>query len=532
MRWHGVAAWLVVGLAVTAYAEDLPSDTPKGGKTLGDLLEQEEEDREEDKRVRVEASKPDKTAAPSKAAIDEAAALIRDLYKKEIAAAKTPTQRSDLARVLLKQANDSRSDPAGYFVLLDEAASLAAKGGDTITAFQALDRLTSAFDVPAIPRKLAALEALSASSPPPAHKQIAELALALVDQAMASDDYKMAKDLVSIGAASSRKSKDAASGKIAGIRAAEIEKLIKQYATIKEALATIEKTPDDAKANQAAGTYFCFTKGNWGRGLPMLAKGDDAALKRLAEKDLAKPGDSSAQLAIGDDWWDFSQTQEGPTKVNLQVHACDWYRKALPKATGLAKAKAEKRVADVSAELAKTAGGVSTLPLFARVQDAVKNKKLNHVRAIGYSFGEKWTDIPEQGGILTGLDIGLNPNDGSLITVQAYYTTQRGEVAGKLFGVATPVATKLRAKPGYAIGAMTMREGYGIGGIVVKFMQMQGDTLNPAQSYDSEYVGGRLGDNEDLDVSGEPIVGIHGCLKRDGSLGSIGTVTPGFDGLK
>jgi len=533
MRCHWFGAMLLAVSAAASAADGPPSDSPKGGRTLGDLLGQPENDADAPERIRVEPAKPDKPGPPPKKAIEEATALIHDLYKKEMAAAKTPAERSTLARVLLKQANESRSDPAGYFVLLDEACSFAAKGGDTITAFQALDRLTDAFDVPLLDRKLKALEALSGSSPPPAHKQIAEMALALVDQAVEVDDYKMAKDLVTLGAASARKSKDAAAGKLAVARTADIDRLSKQYSTIKDAIVTVEKSPDDPKANLTAGTYYCFTKGNWARGLPMLAKGDNADFKALSDKDLAKPRESVDQLAIGDGWWDLAEAQEDPSnKVHLRVRACEWYRQALPNVTGLAKAKAEKRVADVSEELAKGPSGSPTLPLFARAQDAVKNGRLNLVHPKGFGIGQKWSDVPEQGGVLVGLDVGLNPRDGTVVAVRGIYATQRGEIEGKLFGMATPLAVKLRSKAGYAVSGFAIRGGLNVDGLVVTFMQIQGDRLNSTQSYRSDNIGGRVGDNEELAVTGEPIIGLHGHLHRDGRIASLGTITPSVDSVK
>lgn len=538
------AVIVLLMLTPTAWAEPPSGQAGKKEKTLGDLLGQPDgppaidtpEPKPDGHGKGIGGDRPLATTAtesaatiadlPTQEAIDEAASVVRDLYKDDIAAAKSPAQKTELARVLLKQAKDSKSDPAGYFVLLEEACSLAIKGGDVVTAFEALDRLTSTFRVSDLKRMRDALEGLAGTSPPAAHKQIAELALALIDQAVGADDYVIAKDLVGIGATSARKSKDADAAKIAVAKAAEIDKLAKQFAVVKDSIATLEQSPDDPKANLAAGTYFCFAKGNWARGLPMLARSDDMAFKVLAEKDLARPRESAAQMTIGDGWWNVSESQEGVAKRHLRVRATDWYRQAIPKASGLAKAKAEKRLADVSAELVKGATGGATLPLFAKAQNAVKNNKLKNLGPVGFGIGKQWSDVPEQGGVLVGLDVGLHPRDGYVVAVRGVYATQRGEIRGELIGLPTPLVVPIKAKPGYAVGAMSIRGGLNVDGLVVTFMQIQGDRLNPAQKYMGENIGGRGGNQDELSDSGEPIIGLQGHLHRDGRIASLGIITP------
>ena len=48
-------------------------------------------------------------------------------------------------------------------------------------------------------------------------------------------------------------------------------------------LPVLEKQPGDPTANLAAGRYYCFVKGDWEMGIPMLALGSETALKELAE---------------------------------------------------------------------------------------------------------------------------------------------------------------------------------------------------------------------------------------------------------
>ena len=56
------------------------------------------------------------------------------------------------------------------------------------------------------------------------------------------------------------------------------------------------------------GTYLCFVRGDWDRGLPHLAAGSDAALAATAKHDLARPQDAAARAAAGDAWWGLAGT--------------------------------------------------------------------------------------------------------------------------------------------------------------------------------------------------------------------------------
>lgn len=90
---------------------------------------------------------------------------------------------------------------------------------------------------------------------------------------------------------------------------------------------------------------MCLMKGDWEKGLPMLAMGGDAKLKAPTAKDLAEPKEAAAQVEVGDAWWDLAEAEKGPAKSNLQKRALHWYRLALPNLAGLNKTRVEKRVA-------------------------------------------------------------------------------------------------------------------------------------------------------------------------------------------
>ena len=59
------------------------------------------------------------------------------------------------------------------------------------------------------------------------------------------------------------------------------------YGDAKKSLAILFEKPDDPDANLKFGKYRCFIKSDWKSGLPMLAHGNDPALKSLAAEEIA-----------------------------------------------------------------------------------------------------------------------------------------------------------------------------------------------------------------------------------------------------
>ena len=139
----------------------------------------------------------------------------------------------------------------------------------------------------------------------------------------------------------------------------EIERLTKRYAAVGESLKKAAADASDADANLAAGRWQCFVKGNWDKGIPLLAKGKDADLSAVAKQDLADPNDPKAQMDLGDAWWTLSEKEPAAGKAFMQARAWRWYNEALPKLTGLDKARVERRMmSPIASEGPSSRGGL------------------------------------------------------------------------------------------------------------------------------------------------------------------------------
>ena len=149
--------------------------------------------------------------------------------------------------------------------------------------------------------------------------------------------------------------------------AAKADDLKKQQASSEEyrrALAVMENDPAEPAANLAAGRYLCLVKGDWERGVPMLALGSDAALKAVAIMELRGANSAEQQAAIGNAWWDAAETRQGEERDMLRLRAGLWYRQAESKLGGLAALKIKQRMEEISKlgrEIPEASGGPADL---------------------------------------------------------------------------------------------------------------------------------------------------------------------------
>lgn len=291
--------------------------------------------------------KPFKLAPPpDPAAVREGEKSIRELFKAEYAR-KFATDLQAFAKKLLDEAVKPETDPVTRYVLLGEARELAAQAGDAATVLAAVAALERRYAVDTVPIKTAALAtAARAARTPEAARAVAEAYLSLVEELADSDRFEEALALVP-KAESAAKAADPLLVQRLLARGKEIATLRDEHRPLKSSLKTLEEKPDDPAANLAVGLFRCFTRGDWGKGLPMLAKGADPALSALAKREAAAPSDATEQAALGDAWREAAEKKSGALKQRLLLRAVHWYDKALPGLTGLARLKMEGQIETV-----------------------------------------------------------------------------------------------------------------------------------------------------------------------------------------
>lgn len=297
--------------------------------------------------VRAEQADP-RHPVPSEAEQKQALDLVREVFGDYGKTARLPADKIALAEKMIAHAAQAKSDPASCHALLQAARDLAAAAGDAKTALRAAGETAAAFQVDALETKHDALrQAAAQARTAPQKRGLAEAALGLCDEAVAADRFESAQQVIETAFSAARDSRDKELRARAESLREEIAGLAAASAEYQDAMKTLATSPADGRANRAAGRYLCLTRGQWDKGLSMLAIGADGALRAAAEKDLRRPSGPQEAAALADQWWDLAEQERGPAKKHLQIRAAAWYRFALPSLAGLPKVRAEKRLAGV-----------------------------------------------------------------------------------------------------------------------------------------------------------------------------------------
>jgi hypothetical protein len=151
----------------------------------------------------------------------------------------------------------------------------------------------------------------------------------------------------------------------------------------------LETSATDPEANRLVGSFLCFFKKDWEKGIPMLTLGDDEALKKVARLE----SESKDDVAIGDAWHKVKGGQD---------RALYWYKKALPDLSGIQKATIEKLVAELEPESYRNpwdqfdfTRGITVMPEYLRIEKGRNGlESINEVRTKeGYSGGIEITVV-------------------------------------------------------------------------------------------------------------------------------------------
>jgi hypothetical protein len=293
-------------------------------------------------------------AKPSPTADQEQAeALIRDVFKEDYARAKTDrAARKELAGTLLKQARQIREDAVVRHVALREARDLAARAGDTATAFAAVAELArdQTFDVLAMKAKVladavAALPGSGDGETQAAATSLAKVTLSLSRSAADAEDFDRAVALGELAAQAAARGKSTVLLAAIEKRNRELGALQKETSRVRPFLAKLKDRPADPRANSEVGRYWALFRGNWSRGLPYLTRGGEAALRKVAAQDLAQPREANDQVAVAEGWQALARTENGSARLQMLARAYQWYRQAAVQMQGPGRRQVEGKLA-------------------------------------------------------------------------------------------------------------------------------------------------------------------------------------------
>jgi len=287
-----------------------------------------------------------KAPIPDAAALKKAGDLANDVYGKEISKAVNLEQKAALGKKLLQSGIDEPGDHAARYVLLGMAMDMAVQAADVDTAFAAVGEQVKGFEVDGLKLKadtLAKLERVRGAD----GTVLAEQCTRLIDEAIVADRYEVAKQVAERGIVLAKKTGDRGAFQAATARQQEVQAIETGHGQAQKALAILTTDSNNTAAYLTVGRFYCFAKGDWEKGVPMLANSSDKALKAVADMEVAKPTEPAKQVELADAWWDLAAKEKGRSQRRLREHAGEWYRKAQPRLTGVPKLKAGIRLEEI-----------------------------------------------------------------------------------------------------------------------------------------------------------------------------------------
>ncbi|HET6248412.1 MAG TPA: hypothetical protein VFE47_11990 [Tepidisphaeraceae bacterium] len=282
---------------------------------------------------------------PDRATRTKMRKLFEEVYAKELKD-HTAAARRKLAESLLDEAKKNAEGSPDRFVLLTGAIQSAEEGQSLRICFAAAKILSSEYGTDELATEADATSKTGNMSTPAAFATVSniEAALNLADQLVDENDFATAAQVEAV------LQRVIGSVPDADLKS-DVRNQIREVAAMREAtekvapsVAELKQSPDDPAANLAVGSYYCFERGKWAIGLPLLAKSSDPELKKLAANELA--GAAGAD-SIADGWYEAAPKLSPADDPKALQHAAALYRTALADLTGLRKLAVEKRIAQI-----------------------------------------------------------------------------------------------------------------------------------------------------------------------------------------
>ncbi len=173
---------------------------------------------------------------------------------------------------------------------------------------------------------------------------------------------------------------------------------------------------------------------------------------------------------------------------------------------------------------AEVSGNYSALAM--AIQRAINNNSYQCTPIQGGAFAKYPFQEVMQGGVLIGFRIGVKKffDKDIISSIQAIYSTPSGEKLGKRYGADAERTVRIKAPPGYAVGAATIRGGGGLDAITLNFMRIKGTRLLPNDGCVTPRIGGPGGGEMYVGGDGTPIIGYCGRQDEEGKWLGIGLI--------
>jgi hypothetical protein len=140
---------------------------------------------------------------------------------------------------------------------------------------------------------------------------------------------------------------------------------------------------------------------------------------------------------------------------------------------------------------------------------------------------DRFHDIAPEGGVLVGARVSYIVRFGGnkISSIQPIYRVNDKQVDGERWGELLGEETTAVAKPGYAVGAINTHTGLTVDGFEMVFMKIDGERLDPDDSYTSPWLGDEKGGSpRDVSSDGKIPVGLQGRAGKE--VYGLGLIVP------
>lgn len=285
---------------------------------------------------------------PPAIAAKTARATVKDVFKAELADAKTPEQLGSLSQTMAVEA-ERANNPDEQWALFQQSLELALLSGSPEICEDVLERLVAKFAVDASAYRAEILTQLAIRPRLEFGDAIALACLKKARLAADAGNVPLAKKLLGAGQGVARKTRNNPAIVQFKEAYAELRLIEKATADLKTLESKYQSNPGDRQVSSDLGRHYCFISGDWERGLPLLAKGTDPELAQLASAELSGKGGPEAVVALADAWLKWAQRQKGVALDGASARAVDLYSKVRTQLDGLARTRVEKRIQEAAA---------------------------------------------------------------------------------------------------------------------------------------------------------------------------------------
>lgn len=341
---------------------------------------------------------------------------IKRLFKNQYAKA-LESDRIELARQFIAQAEKTTDDPTGRYVLLTQAIELASGAGAASVAWGAVDQIEQTTISDDFTQRWNVLARAQNTTEHDEQIFIVQHGIDLLHTALRSDNYTAGDKIVAVVQNVIQKSQDVQMAGQWEKIAKEYHALASMYTQVNQARTVLEKNPNDPAANLVIGKYYGPGKDQWDYALHYLTLATNSPWQTLAQKEL-NPNlitNGPALVQLADDWWEVANQENDFMALNIKRHAQEKYRTAAQLLNGLTL----QRINDKLTPLASNWKPAATTTAPADTSKVAKSASGNPVDVLALVQLER--DVPEKGGKWKKLTTGILSDKSAQARVEIPY---------------------------------------------------------------------------------------------------------------